>query len=310
MEKQPNILYVAGSNRSGSTLFGRLLGEVPDLVFGGELRYLWRRGVVENRLCSCGTPFKECSFWRAVFSEAFGGFSHVDGSRFARYESRLVRMRHLDKILSQRSSPSKYHDQLQIYSNIMRKLLDAMRHVSEAVCIVDTSKAPAFIAWYQSVFWAQPLTVHLVRNSKGVAFSQTRTKKRTDVQGKTVYMDTMKPWQSALAWLKVNALVEAAVAGAGSPRKVLHYEDLVDNVTEAVQTMLSGTSLTLPPDLFRDNRVDFGRQHIISGNPNRFDQGTVEIQADQEWKHAMSSLDRALVTIITSPLMLRYRVSR
>jgi hypothetical protein len=39
----------------------------------GELAYILERGLVENRLCSCGVPFRECPVWLEVLKQAFGG---------------------------------------------------------------------------------------------------------------------------------------------------------------------------------------------------------------------------------------------
>ena len=53
------ILFIVGSSRSGSTLLERLLNELPGVLSVGELKRMWRRGFVENRLCSCGQPFHD-----------------------------------------------------------------------------------------------------------------------------------------------------------------------------------------------------------------------------------------------------------
>ena len=47
--------------------------------------------------------------------------------------------------------------------------------------------------------------------------------------------------------------------------------------------------------------------HSVSGNPNRFGTGEVELRADEEWRRAMRGLDRGMVTALTWPLLLRYR---
>ena len=47
--------------------------------------------------------------------------------------------------------------------------------------------------------------------------------------------------------------------------------------------------------------------HSVSGNPNRFGTGEVELRADEEWRRAMRTVDRGLVTALTWPLLLRYR---
>jgi hypothetical protein len=47
--------------------------------------------------------------------------------------------------------------------------------------------------------------------------------------------------------------------------------------------------------------------HSVSGNPNRFGTGEVELRADEEWRRAMRGRDRGMVTALTWPLLLRYR---
>src|SRR5207245_4821641 len=76
--RDPTVLYLGGVGRSGSTLVDRILGQVPGLFSGGEIRDLWARGLIENRQCGCGTPFRSCSFWTEVGRRAFGGWDRID----------------------------------------------------------------------------------------------------------------------------------------------------------------------------------------------------------------------------------------
>ena len=46
---RPRVLYVTGWLRSGSTMLGNVLGELPGVLHAGELHYLWRNGVLEAR---------------------------------------------------------------------------------------------------------------------------------------------------------------------------------------------------------------------------------------------------------------------
>src|SRR5687767_7375044 len=54
------VIYIAAWGRSGTTPVGQLLGSRPNSVFVGELRFLWQRGLIEGRLCSCGRPVSTC----------------------------------------------------------------------------------------------------------------------------------------------------------------------------------------------------------------------------------------------------------
>jgi hypothetical protein len=46
--------------------------------------------------------------------------------------------------------------------------------------------------------------------------------------------------------------------------------------------------------------------HSVSGNPNRFQTGPIELRPDSEWRHSLGAAHRALVTAVTWPLLLRY----
>ena|SRR5438874_13839335 len=60
------VLYVSGWVFSGSTLLSNILGEIEGVFAAGEVRHIWRRGLLEDRPCGCGAAFSACPFWRAV----------------------------------------------------------------------------------------------------------------------------------------------------------------------------------------------------------------------------------------------------
>jgi len=63
------VLYVTGWCRSGSTVLGNVLAEMPGVFHAGELRFLWRNGVLgtgSNRRCGCGADLLDCPLWSRV----------------------------------------------------------------------------------------------------------------------------------------------------------------------------------------------------------------------------------------------------
>ena len=60
------MVYIAGSGRSGSTILDNILGQIGGWASAGELRFLWERGVLGDRLCGCGERFSVCPFWTQV----------------------------------------------------------------------------------------------------------------------------------------------------------------------------------------------------------------------------------------------------
>jgi len=78
MANAMKVLYIGGSGRSGTTIIGNILGSARGFVHVGELRYIFDRGLIQNRLCGCSAPFRRCSVWNEVLLQAFGSANGVD----------------------------------------------------------------------------------------------------------------------------------------------------------------------------------------------------------------------------------------
>src|ERR1700704_6679072 len=97
------VLYIAGTGRSGSTLLANILGQVDGIFNAGEVRYIWERGMLENRLCGCGRRFADCPVWTEILSEAFGDARPVPGETSS-LQSSLTRVRHVPGLVLGRES--------------------------------------------------------------------------------------------------------------------------------------------------------------------------------------------------------------
>ena len=69
---RPKLVFIAGAGRSGSTLLELLLGQFDGVFAAGELHSMWHRGLIENRRCGCGLPFRHCAVWKSVFEAELG----------------------------------------------------------------------------------------------------------------------------------------------------------------------------------------------------------------------------------------------
>src|SRR3954452_22108211 len=88
-----NIVFVTGAGRSGRPILERLLGEHLGWAPVGEFAYAWRRGVLDDQLCSCGAAFSRCDYWRRVFEIAEVSNGRVAGRFFDEFQARLLRTR-------------------------------------------------------------------------------------------------------------------------------------------------------------------------------------------------------------------------
>jgi hypothetical protein len=300
------VLFIAGAGRSGSTILDNVLGQVEGLVSVGELRYVWERGLVENRLCGCGSHFRECPFWRAVLTDAFGSIEGADPDRMRMLQGRGVRARYLPVMLGPQRVRESLVARLGEYPDALQKLYRSVIRKSKSRVVVDSSKLPAYGFVLGMLPSIDLRVVHLIRDPRATAFSWLRKKRQPD-KGAGAYMERQGPVKSSVLWSVWNAA--AGLLWGGRPERYLRirYEDFVARPQDAIRKILALVGEHPEHLPFEsESSVRLAANHTVAGNPSRFERGTVEIRPDVEWKSKMSRRDRAAVMAITWPLLRRY----
>jgi len=291
------VLYVAGTGRSGSTLLARVLDRTDGVFAAGELRYVWQRGVLEDRLCGCGERFSRCPFWREVVERAFAGHD-VDARRVVAAQRELTRLRRVPRMLTIGGLEASA-DYLQTLSRLYR----AVAEVSGCEVVVDSSKLPSYGFVLAQVPEIDVRVVHLVRDPRGAAYSWRRTKSQPDGDGGMQRMSLLK---SSSLWLVWNASTPILFRQSARYR-VVRYEDLVARPRVVVDQILDFAGHSGDGTPFVGERtVALERSHTVAGNPNRLEAGPVELREDQAWTTALGRPQRALVTALTTPLLGRF----
>lgn len=298
-----DILYIGGFGRSGSTLVERCLGQLDGFTAAGEVSFVWERGLAQNQLCGCRVPFRECAFWRAVFDEAFGGFDRVDARAMAALVRRVTRTRYIPYLTLRQ--PAAYRAEYQRFAAALLPLYRAIRRVSGGRWLIDSSKEPSYAFVLAALPGVRLSMVHLVRDSRAVAFSWMKRKEIPDVHWKRAYMHRYSAAQSAAWWATFNGLCHAFRWTAARYVRVA-YEDFARHPGEALTGILA--AIGEPPALpfLRGARATLRPNHTASGNPSRFLVGEVEVRPDEEWRTRMAARDRRLVTAATLPLLAAY----
>jgi hypothetical protein len=294
------VLYVAGLGRSGSTILANTLGQVEGFFSGGELNFIWKHTLIENRLCGCGKPSQECEFWGPVFDGEFGGQSEELAREMMRLQYSGARTRHIPMMLTE-SGRQKIRARLGKFLDNTGRLYRAIQSVSDSRVVVDTSKEPAYGYALRMVPGLDLRVLHLIRDPRAAAYSWTKKKRQPDSTERE-FMHQKSPTQSAV--------LEALWRQMPSRYLRLRYEDFVADPRRSFEEILELTGevdAQLP--LVGERDVKLGISHTVSGNPNRFDTGTVELRQDRAWQKQMKPRDRALVTALTLPLLTRYHYS-
>jgi len=301
------VLYIGGWGRSGSTLLDRMLGQVPGFFSLGEVREIWQSGLTENRPCGCGAPFRECVFWSAVGQEAFGGWDTIDLAEVLRLWRTFDRPWALPRMLRRNPHPARSPG-LSRYLEMLERLYRALGRVSGAKVLVDSSKLPTHALLVRMLPGTDLRLIHLVRDSRGVAFSWEKLVRDRVTRPEAVYMETYGPLGASARWLLYNEAT-GLTRRIGVPYTLLRYEDLVARPREELIRVLAHAGWPVEPSALSfvtDTEVTLAPNHTVDGNPIRFTEGGMAIRQDDEWRRKMSRADRRWVTAITLPRLVGY----
>lgn len=311
------VLYIGGFGRSGSTLVERILGQLPGFCSSGEVVFIWQRGLIDGQLCGCGTPVPECDFWTRVGKTAFGGWDQIDPHEMLALQKRVDRNRYIPSMVAPRLRPGAQAD-LDRYTDVLSRLYRGIGEVAGARVVIDASKHASTAFLLRRVPGIDLRVVHLVRDSRGVAYSWTKEVKKPEVEGRDAFMPVYSPSSSGRQWVAYNLMFDAL--GAIDKTMILRYEALMANPRQGLGRILAHAEEPVTPDSFAflgetpggpgvspgSGWVDLGCDHTVAGNPMRFHQGRLDLRLDQAWTTKLPARDRKVVTAITWPLQLRY----
>lgn len=304
------LVFVGGSARSGSTLLERMLSGLPGYCPVGELVFIWERGLKRNDRCGCGERFRECAFWNQVGDAGFGGWSQVDVNEAAWLRSTIDRHRNLDRIAGLRRRGS-LDAALTAYTALTDRLYQAVREVSGACVIVDSSKHASYALLLRDLPSFEMRLVHLIRRSHGVAHSWSRQVPKPGVGDGSGFMSVHPPAWSVGLWIADNLLYDAIARQVPRATRV-RYEDVIADPRAQLLRIVDELGLPAADRAlgFLDGAsAELTATHAFSGNPMRSHQGRVALRADDDWRLSMSGPRRALISAATWPLLLRYGYS-
>lgn len=300
------VVYIAGSGRSGSTIVDNILGQLEGWVSVGEVRFLWERGMQEDRRCGCGEPFSACPFWRAILTRAFP--DGVDPARLRALLERGTRARRIGALLGVRRRRRFVREELHELSDALGALYHAIAEVSGARVIVDSSKLPTYGAVLGEVPGIELRAVHLIRDPRATAFSWLRKKALPDRPG--TEMQRQSPLHSSALWTLWNTLAEVLWGWRPGHARV-RYEDFARAPRPTIAQIVAAAGE--PPDdgpFVSDTEVALTPAHGVAGNPSRFTTGRVALRPDDAWRTELRASDRWRVNLVTWPLLLRHGYAR
>jgi hypothetical protein len=303
---QVRILFIGGWGRCGSTLLDMMLGQVPGVVSAGEVREIWLRGCVEDRPCGCGRAFSNCPFWTSVGEHAFGGWDQLDLQRTLRTRYRLDRPWGVPRLLVPEND-NRPDDDLSAYGDVLAQLYRGIAAASGAGTIIDSSKIPSHALMLRRVPELEARVLHLVRDSRGVAYSNTKRVEKASSAGASTLLPRHGSMASSARFDFYNGLT-AALRAARMPYLRLRYEDVIADPRRRLHEILAYAGVTTDGQFpfLNGPQLTLAENHLVDGNPVRFAKNPLTLKLDEQWRSEMSPRARAAVTILTSPLLRTY----
>ncbi len=298
------IVFIGAVGRSGTTLLERTLATDEGVVALGEVVHLWHRGLEHNEPCGCDLPFGECPFWRAIGESAFGGWDQLDRRKLQHDRLAVDRNRYIPFLIAPWLAPPSFRASLRRHVDVLGRLYSAIGEIADesahGAILIDSSKHPSYLFLLRRMAGHDVRLLHVVRDPRGVVNSWSRRVTRPETGE---IMEQLGTARGCMRWITHNLLFQLAGL-MGVPRRRMPYERFTDEPVELERAIddLLGPGTSERHLAVQGATVTLGVDHTVSGNPMRFQRGTVVIRSDDAWRQAMGKSRRMLAGLVTTPL--------
>ncbi|MCP4971761.1 MAG: sulfotransferase [Arcobacter sp.] len=302
MDQASNVIYIAGSGRTGSTILDVILGNHPKIVGLGEIHRLSIEPDI--RKCGCGTEINNCEFWNPLLKQIsnekkipfenwwdFFPLTLAKEKKIVKYLPSLLEIllmignKKILKIFLKQSLVKKYFE---IIENSLF-LYDKISKYSDVPYIIDSTKNPVRM---KALYLSRPNKIKIiliVRDGRAIVASAKRRIKTPIEVGTTNWVTTNKNLELMLRTISKEKYI------------VVRYEDLCDDTENIFRKITSFIGIDYDPKMLRPVKGNF---HQIPGNPwlHNNDDDVIEIKKDERWKTELTKDELRIFNNIGSSL--------
>ena len=296
------VLFIAGWQRSGTTVAGNVLGSIPGAMHIGELHYLWMKQHPAGFECGCGRIIFDCPEWKPVFDQ----LAMTTEKRYAIRQLRRDAWRN-------EHVPARYREWKRgrvdlAYPRVVAELYHALVAQTGASVVVDSTKNASDALAVSLAPGVDMHLLHVVRDPRAAAYSAMQEKVHgSDASG--LALKQFSASRNTFHWDTRNLLIERRVKptlGADRYRRV-RYEDLMNSPRSAFGEVAEWMGLDPASMPFTDaSSLRMVTSHTVMGNPNRHGDGETTLRPDTRWVGRLGRRDRVVAGAMAAPLMLRY----
>ena len=234
------------------------------------------------------------------------GFSRLSGA--VKLHPQVTRQRYIPLLIVPSLSP-RFARRLRRYQALLGRLYGAVNEVSGAAVVVDSTKAPAYALAIRGIPGVDLRILDLVRDSRGTAYSSSKEQIMKDSVDRLVPKHRYAAPVITLRWI-VYHLIFDCIRIAGIPGITMRYEDFVRSPHASLRTIANFAGMPIGErdlDFISPPTVHMREDHTAVGNDSRLDQGTITLREDDAWRTKLPAQDRKLVTLMSWPLLKRWR---
>lgn len=262
------VLYIAGTARSGSTVLAILLNASPAVVSPGEVSFFFRDVALADKPCSCGESSSDCALWSYVL-DACPAASVEEAERLERLtrsvDSHVAMPRHLLRLTRRQ--------RLERYCAVQVRLFRAISESTGAGLIVDSSKYAARALALKRCLGTKIRVLCLTRSPRGVVNSFLKPNRLEQPQSSVPF---------AVAYYSTVLVQLRAMAMDSDDVLEITYEELSRDPVATVERIEAwgGWELARTRHMLKAGaRFDVG--HMVTGNRVR-KEGEIRFRPERE----------------------------
>ncbi len=301
------VVYLTGFWFSGATILGRSLKSSEEVIYVGEIRDYWTKGLKKNEKCSCGERFENCSFWTKVTEEYINSFPVDDIKKISKDLNELEKTKNYFKLRKfiKNKNDNNFRQLLEIYLKHTEKLYESISKVSGKNIIVDSSRLPSRLLALSLSTKIELFPIFMIRDPRGVINSLIKKDFRNygEIRNST--------FKHILTWNAKNLLSLDSVNKLNSNNTLyLWYKNFTRNPAQVLEKIKKILNCTLNY-VEESGKVSINLEpgHVFTGNRSRHDTGKITITEDTKWKQELSWPRKVLVSVTSLPL-LKYIVKK
>ena len=302
----PEVWYIGGYGRSGSTLLDMMLGSHPQVFSCGEVdRFFqdWAGGMK----CSCGQCYAECPFWMQVIEQLRAEFPDLNPLAVERLKCQVESTASRLQLMSVRQRREHRAE----YGRIWQVTMRAISQVSDKKYLVDSSKSSRTnsrrFGALANLCGLEVKVIHLVRDPRAVIYSEAIRGSNDLLEGGFQRVRHFGGvYRPLIGWIMANISVRFfAQVHNNVPVLRTRYEDMLHEPLAFLSKLGDFLVVDMTPvaDMLNRQRP-LTPGHGVAGNRMRR-QGPVILKADMEWITALPGIAR-LAALTSWPLARKY----